>query len=102
MLTWLKELLWQKATFEQYARTALAGLWIAYESNWLPDELITGPFWYVTRLALVLAFMLRAGEKNPTTKPRARVRRVMTQPKSGRTAPMNRSRAARAVPVAQA
>jgi hypothetical protein len=67
MITWLKNLLWNQATFEQYVRTGLAGFWGAYEMGLIPGETNNAWLWYLTRVALVLAFVLRAGEKNSQT-----------------------------------
>ena len=64
MLSWLKNLLYDSATFEQYLRTGFAGLWAAYEFGLIPKEVNTPWLWYVSKIALVLAFLMRAGDKN--------------------------------------
>ncbi len=64
MIGWLKNLLWDRATFEQYARTLLAGIWASYEMGLLPDFAEKSWMYYTTRLCLVFAFLLRAGDKN--------------------------------------
>jgi hypothetical protein len=80
MITWLKNLLWNQATFEQYIRTGLAGFWAAYEMGLIPGESDQAWLWYLTRAALVLAFVFRAGEKNPQAEapPKARRKRLRT------------------------
>lgn len=75
MLTWLKKLLWDQATFEQYVRTGLAGFWAAYEMGLIPAEATNAWLWYLSRIAIVLAFILRAGEKNPLPAAKQRPRR---------------------------
>lgn len=65
MVDWIKNLLWDRATFEQYFRTALAGVWGAYEMGILPKFAEESWMYYVSRLCIVLAFLIRAGDKNP-------------------------------------
>ena len=64
MLIWLRELLYDKACFEQYARTALAAFSVGYETGMLPEAVYGTTMWYFSKAALVLALFLRAGEKN--------------------------------------
>lgn len=72
MLTWLKELLYDRATFTQYFRALLAAIWMAYETGLLPDA-VEGTFmWYASKALLVVAFLMRAGDKNQPNDPPAR------------------------------
>lgn len=63
MWPWLKDLLYNKATFEQYARVAV----------FLAGELMTSlapnsQFWWAGKIVQGLSLVLRAGDKNlPTT-----------------------------------
>lgn len=64
MIAWLRNLLWDEATFTQYARTAIATFYSAYEMGLLPEFTESSIMWYITRLCIPLALLLRAGDKN--------------------------------------
>ena len=64
MLAWIKDLLYDKATFTQYIRTAMAGIWFLYDTGQVPEFAESTTLWYISRACLALAFLLRAGDKN--------------------------------------
>lgn len=59
MITWLKELLYDKATFEQYARV---GVFLAGEA--VTSFGPTAKFYWAGKVIQGLALVLRAGDRN--------------------------------------
>lgn len=60
MITWLKQLLYDQATFEQYARVVV---FLAGES--LVSFGPSAPYYWAGKALQGLALVLRAGDKNP-------------------------------------